>query len=165
MNYTTFFEGRETDDRHRMITDFPRYSAWHLELAHDYIQRIFPLQEKSEFSDAPLITDAEIKAISESETAKENIRAVYQKMLWFWKINDVYLQKWNCPAPIRLWNKPNNHNCLRMTRVLKSLKLLGMEQEYQDFSARISYILSLREEGLVRISDITARIWKENIYR
>jgi hypothetical protein len=162
MNYAAFFEGREPDDKNRMITDFLKYSTWHLESSHDYIQRIFPLQEESRFSDASLITDAEIKAIKASKVAQENIREVYKKMLWFWKIDDVHLHKWGFSAPIRLWNEPNNHNCLRMTRVLKSLKLLGMENEYQDFSERLSYIISLRGKG-VHISRETAQIWKENM--
>ena len=163
MDFVAFFEGREPDDQGRMITDFLRYSSGHLELSHDYIQRVFPLQEPSLFSDAPLISDDEIKAVRTSKTAQDNIRRVYQKMLWFWKIDDANLRKWDFPVPVRLWNHPNNHNCLRMTRVLKSLKLLGMEQEYQDFSERLSYLLSLRADGLVRISEETARIWEENM--
>ena len=162
MNYVAFFEGREPDDKKRMITEFPRYSTWHLELSHDYIQRIFPLQEKSRFSNAPLITDAEVEEVKASKVAQENIRAVYRKMLWFWKINDESLHKWGFSAPVRLWNKPNNHNCLRMTRVLKSLNLLGMENEYQDFSERLSYIISLRGKG-VHINRETVQIWEENI--
>ena len=163
MNYTAFFEGREPDDKNRMITDFLRYSMGHLELSHDYIQRIFPLQEQSRFSDAPLITDAEIEAIKTSEVAQGNIRAIYRKMLWFWKIDDASLHKWGFSAPVRLWNKPNNHNCLRMTRVLKSLRLLGMNNEYQDFSKRLHYIISLCDSGIVNISTETACIWNENM--
>lgn len=163
MNYTAFFEGREPDDKHRMITDFQRYGDFRLEWSHNYIQRIFPLQEPSMFSNAPLITDAEVKEIRESRPAQDNIRKVYITMLRFWKIDDAHIRKWGNDAPVRFWNTPDNHNHFRMTRVLKSLKLLGMEREYQDFSTRLSYLLSLRDSGVVHISDETSQIWKENM--
>lgn len=163
MDYVTFFEGRTTDDKGRTITDILQYNTVRLECLHDYIQRIFPLQEASKFSDAQQITDSEIDAIAKSKAARTNIQALYQKMLQFWKIDDERIARWGKLTPMRLWNMPNNHNHLRMTRVLKSLKLLRMEQEYMDFSNRISCLLSMHKVGLAHISKKTANIWAENI--
>lgn len=165
MNYTAFFEDREKDDKGHTITEFLRWSGGHLELAHDYIQRIFPTKEQSSYSKAPVITDEDIAAFRASETAQNNLRAVYDRMLRFWRLDNDRYKEWGDKTPVHIWNSPNNHNCLRITRVLKSLKLLGMTEEYKDFSERLAYILELRQTNpKIRISDETAQIWKENLY-
>ena len=84
-------------------------------------------------------------------------------MLDFWKINGNDYKIFGSILPIRFWNVWDNHNHLRMTRVLKSLKLLGMEEEYNDFSMRIKYMISLsRMHKGVHITRKTSRFWEQN---
>lgn len=164
MNYTAYLEGKACDDKHRKITDILRYNSIQLELTHDYIQRVFPTKEVSRFSKIDIITDEDLANFKASEVAQQNVRAMYQKMLCFWKINDTLYQEWGKNAPLRLWNRCNNHNHWRMTRILKSLKMLGMEQEFNDFSLRLSTILELRKiNNSIRITNETIKLWNENM--
>jgi len=166
LNYLSFFEGQSQDDKGWYIADIFAYSDFLLENKHDYIQRIFPTKEESQYSDAPVITDEEIEDIRKSRLAQVNIRALYVKMLQFWKLDGGQYREWDKRKIKRHWNRPGNHNHLRITRVLKSLKLLGLEEEYKDFSMRLAYILELRKTSdNIHISDETAEIWKKNILK
>ena len=165
MNYTAFLEGTGKDDNRRRIKDVLRYGNARLECSHDYIQRVFPTAESSRFSDVEPITEEDLAALRQSDKAKENVRLMYQKMLSFWKIDGDRYKEWGNNALLRLWNRNNNHNQWRMTRVLKSLALLQMTEEYKDFTMRLSAILDLRENNRdIRITDETAAIWRENFY-
>lgn len=165
MNYTKFLEGTEKDDKGRTIEDILKLSNFNLESTHDYIQRVFPTDEQSMYSDAPPLTVKDLEAFTQSITAQENMRKMYQRMLVFWKLDGENYKEWGNIFPVRLWNLIGNHNHKRITRVLKSLKLFGMDKEYKDFSMRISYMLNLQKDGnkFIRISDETAEYWEKNI--
>lgn len=60
----------------------------------------------------------------------------------------------------RKWNTLTDHNHLRMTRVLKCFQELDMQEEFNDFSMRLSYIMSCPE---CQLSDDTRQIWHELI--
>ena len=159
MFYTDFLSGFTKDDKHRTITDILAYNKWQLEYRHDYIQLVFPTDEQSMHSLLPPISDDDIICLRENEDALNNIRTMYKHMLLFWKIDDNHLNIWNKNIR-RHWNNKNNHNHLRMTRVLKSLKLLQLDEEYDDFCRRINYIILVPE---CKISTETINIWNNII--
>lgn len=165
MNYTSFLEGTTRDFRHRRVTDILRYGSLRLEGMHDYMQLLFPTMEQSRYSDVEPITEDDLMLLRRNEKAKEHVRLMYYKMLSFWKLQGDQYLVWDETAPHRLWNALNSHNQMRMTRVLKSLALLQMTDEYRDFSMRLSAVLDEREHNSrVRISDETAKIWRDNFY-
>lgn len=157
MNYTAFFEGKEPDDLGRHLSKILCFGRIRMELTHNYIQRLFPLTEESRFSKCDLITEDDIAIFQRNLAAQDGMRKAYQKMLWFWKLDEKQYQN----SVYRHWNSYNNHNHYRMSRVLKSLLLLGMEEEYKDFSMRIHWIIDHPQQ--YRVSDDTARIWMEYI--
>jgi len=122
-----------------------------LEFSHDYIQWLFPLKEPSNFNpDAPLLTDEDI-AIFKNDP--ELLEAVFQSFNRFLKflglvcrydnqlqklvtkkieagltgIGDEFLTKNEVDKKQILWTQPN-HNWMRITRCLTSLRLLGHEE-------------------------------------
>lgn len=167
MDYLKFLEGSEKEDRGRYVTDILKYGNLRLELVHNYVQRIFPTNEQSKFSNIRPITDEDITLIRASAIVKDNISRMYQKMLRYWKIDGDRYRKWGLGAPFRLWNMWNNHNHWRMTRVLKCFLLLGMEDEHKDFSLRLSAILEIKraKKLSVRITKKTAEIWKSKFWQ
>ena len=97
-----------------------------LESVHDYVQWLFPLPEPSMFnSDAPLLTEADIAAARSDDVIQTNVRASFARMLRFYGLTPETADRpktWVCQA---------DHNHLRITRILRSLRLLGLPEEAQ----------------------------------
>ena len=160
MNYTAFLAGLENDSKNRSIEEILAYTDEQLEQGHDYIQEVFPTKSLSMFHLIKPITDKDLSSFYQNEQAKENVRTMYRRMLVFWKIDGDRYKEWGSKAPERLWNKEGDHNHLRMTRVLKSLKLLHLDEEYEDFSKRIREML---QDPGVNLSVRTRKIWLDSI--
>lgn len=58
------------------------------------------------------------------------------------------------------WIKINNHNYLRITRILKSLVLFGLNDEANNF---LNILIQLKSEYSNLINDISIVYWKEAI--
>ena len=111
--------GTDTQSRHlnQILDENDEY--W--ERTHDFIQWLFPLTEPSRsVRNAPVLTHDEIKQIRESETAQANIqRSVirYKEFL----------------AGSTKWRSGYDHNHLRVSRVIKSLRLLVSDEAANGF--------------------------------
>lgn len=82
-----------------------------LERRHDWVQWAFPNVEPSAFNpDAPTTTPEEMQALP--QVAKDNL-------LW------LYMRYFRFLQATQHWRMANNHNHLRITRVLKCLMLAG----------------------------------------
>lgn len=160
MDYTAFLEGRQTDDKGRTIDSILRWSNLRLELSHNYIQRVFPTDESSKYARSlKPISPSDISSLVKSEASKNNIRKAYIRMLSLWKLDDENYKR----KIYRYWNHRNNHNHLRITRILKCFKLIQMNDELKDFSIRLSYLLN-NDHGL-KISKKTEDYWRDNLYK
>jgi len=124
-----FYSGEGTDDRDRTIADIWCYSHNELEGVHDYIQWLFPLAERSAFNPAAPLLDAEtIQRFQEDEALRRNVERSLGVMLDFYGLTLVgnrIVRAKTFSERSRNWLTPQNHNFLRLTRVLKSLSLLG----------------------------------------
>src|SRR5690348_13027996 len=126
-----FYEGTGTDDRVRRPVDYWNFSHDELEGLHDYIQWLFPLRERSAFNpDAPVLDDATIARFRSDAVIRRNMQRSLAVMRGFYED----------PA----WLRPGNHNYLRLTRILKSLSLVGLEGEAQELLARLEEIYVTR---------------------
>lgn len=159
LNYAEFLEGRILDDRGRHVNEILQYDENLLEKSHNYIQRMFPTDEQSTFAGIlPALPD-DIAKLRASDKAKKAIRKMYGKMLAFWKLDGERYKDWGSDMK-RNWNTPGNHNCLRMTRLLRCFKILGMEDEFTDFSIRVGYILKESAHNpSIMITPTTASYW------
>ena len=116
-----FLEGAGVDSHGRRLDQILTENDEYWERTHDFIQWVFPLVEPSRsVRNAPILPDDEIKQIRESETAQANIqRSVlrYKEFL----------------AGTTKWRSGYDHNHLRISRVIKSLRLLVSDEAANGF--------------------------------
>lgn len=125
-DFKKFYAGKSPDFYGRTIGDILSYDKKRLESEHNYIQQLFPTDEESSYySEAPVFSKSELEGILlYDETIRNNVCRAYELMVDFWD-----LRKDGCPR----WFSDRNHNCLRVTRVLKSLNLLGCHELADEF--------------------------------
>ena len=126
-----FYAGKGTDDRGRTIADIWGYSHEELEDVHDYIQWLFPLADASAFNPgAPLLDDETVARFRRDEVLRTNLERSLRVMLEFYGLAIAGQEILRVPSfgeRSRNWLTPGNHNFLRLTRMLKSLSMLGLE--------------------------------------
>ncbi len=107
-----FLEGEGPDAAGRSVFDVLAFDNAALERTHDFIQWLFPLTEASRaVPDAPVLTADDIAAIQASGLAHCALAAATDRM-------DAFYQTTHD------WLMPNDHNHLRITRIIRSLRLL-----------------------------------------
>ncbi len=158
---TDFYRGLGTDSEGRTLAQIWSYSDDLLEAVHDFIQWIFPLREPSGFNpDAPLLTDADIAEFRSDPELRGNLLRSFGVFLAFLGLR--YEDGRVMPAPDfearrGVWLYPN-HNWLRITRVLASTRLLGLEEASRAF---FESLRQLRDGGRSGISADTFRYWEK----
>ncbi len=122
---TAFLEGEGPDAYGRTLFDVLAMDNAALERNHDFIQWLFPLREPSRaVPDAPVLTDADVETIKESGMAQIALAAATDRMDAFYRATHD-------------WLMPNDHNHLRITRIIRSLRLLVGDEEADVFKAAI----------------------------
>ncbi|KAK4691809.1 homocitrate synthase, partial [Lecanoromycetidae sp. Uapishka_2] len=126
------------DARGRNLHDILRYKDEELEYHHDYIQILFPLPEGSPFNpSAPIINRATFEAFGSRKELRDQVRLAFRRMLKFYGLSiapdgGLILDK-NWDKASRNWVKGFNHNHLRITRIIRSLRVLGLETDAVSF--------------------------------
>lgn len=114
--------------------------AWpdtELEYCHNYIQYLFPLPERSAFNAfAPVIDRATYTAFHARSELRARLKQSFNRMLAFYgfKYNEspekVYVSRTpRFDETARNWVRRVDHNHLRITRILRSVRVLGLELE------------------------------------
>jgi hypothetical protein len=102
-------------------------------MVHEYIKLIFPLPERSGANPwAPVLDAATIAAIRGNAEMQERLGAAFLRMLAFYGFaldGDRVVEGSGFAAASRNWLHAGNHNHLRLTRILRSLRVLGLEHE------------------------------------
>lgn len=110
-----FYKGLQTDDQSRTLQIMQRFSYEQLEAEHNYIQWMFPLPEPSMFNlHAPLMTEVDLETFKTDPIIQENLKVSATSFMYF--LHDT-----------KHWRNIDNHNYLRITRMLKCLKSAGLE--------------------------------------
>jgi hypothetical protein len=155
-----FYLGADPDSQGRQIQQVWSWDYSELEYVHDYIQWLFPLTEASNFNRrAPILTESDIEQFRKSDKLKSNLLTSFKVMLQFYGLqcleNDNNLgNKLNIiPSETfetrkQEWLNRGNHNHLRITRILKSLKLLGLEEYAQAFFQCLEQIYNLEKDNI-----------------
>lgn len=135
------------DRRGRTSSSILAWSDDELEYHHDYIQLLFPLPEGSPFNpSAPVIDEATFNAFRSRLELQTQLRVSLQRMLHFYGFQFAsetanggdsqtlqVVDGSNYPEASRNWVRRFNHNHLRITRILRSLRVLGLENEALEF--------------------------------
>lgn len=148
-----------TDFLGRSLSDILSYTDDQLERSHNYIQVLFPLPEGSPFnSSAPVIDEATFRRFHDSisrptDTSEEDdlhkgLMNSFRRMCSFYGFELKYVNDANGETrahvvPLadevqrrkrfRNWVMPFNHNHLRITRIIRSLRVLGNGREAKAF--------------------------------
>src|SRR5262245_12275877 len=156
-----FYRGAAPDVEGRLLSDIWAWGDEELEDVHDFIQWLFPLPEPSQFNaDAPLLTPDDIEAFHADPALRANLRRSFGRILTFLGLERkesgevVEGPNFAARAP-DVWARPN-HNWLRITRILRSLSLLGLRPEAEALYARLA---SFRGERRFPIREDTFRYW------
>jgi hypothetical protein len=102
-----------------------------LEAKHTYIQWLFPLNVKSEVVlYSPVLTQDEIGLFVTNKKIQKNINDAFSRMLDFYgfKFSETIEIDYEHPKE---WLTPKNHNFLRLSRIMGSLRILGQGHKAQ----------------------------------
>ncbi len=153
-----FYAGSGTDHRGRTRADIHAFSHDELEAEHDFIQWLFPLMTPSPVnSAAPTLDQATIRAFLERPELREALRASFEMMLGFYGFeipvehDSAIVRGANWLTTAHNWLTPGNHNFRRITRILRSMALLGHTSLSQEFLTSIEDVCA--EHGAVIGSD------------
>lgn len=143
-----YLAGTGQDGQGRLAADVLTFSDDKLEAVHDYIQWLFPLPTRSAAQPhSPVLTQAEIEAIRVDVRAIDTLKRAAERMLQFYR-------------DTRWWLTSHDHNHLRITRILYSLRLLVGPEESQRF---YKAILILHEAAGTPINARSLRFWAEAV--
>jgi hypothetical protein len=122
------------DHSGRMLADILAWPDIRLEFTHDFIQWLFPMRVPSPVNPAaPTVDDATVKEFAADPALREALAASFLRMVTFYgfevrqsgpSITICRSAEW--PDRSKNWLVPRNHNMLRITRILTSLRLLGL---------------------------------------
>lgn len=108
-----FLEGQGVDGAGRSLFEVLAFDDAALERTHDFVQWLFPLDQPSAaVPDAPVLDQADAAAIRASTLAQCALAAATDRMDLFYRRTDQ-------------WLRPHDHNHLRITRIIRSLRLLS----------------------------------------
>ena len=140
----SFLEGKAPDHRGRILAMLLQQTDHQAETTHDYIQWLFPLNEPSRsVNGVPVLTELEIDEIRQISLAQANLAKSARWFLGFLERNDHWIIKYN-------------HNHLRITRVIKSLRLLASDKAADEFKDKV---LALAGDNLNLIDQKARGFW------
>ena len=125
-----FLEGSFPDYCDRYLSNIWKYSDKQIEEVHDYIQWIFPLDTLSKaVPHSPALINEEIIEIRSSELAQENLLKSKEWFLDFLSRSDRWVAK-------------KNHNHKRISRMIRSLRLLHSDDAADECAREIIKLAS-----------------------
>lgn len=163
----TFYQGQNPDSEGRMIEQIWSWDNNQLELTHDYIQWLFPLEQPSPVNpDAPTLNPEIIQTFRNSQELQARLLKSFQVMLEFYGLqcqdNDpnaiAITQADNYSERQANWLRRGNHNFLRITRILICLRTLGLENYAIAF---LDCLMQIYQTADQIIGETTYRYWKD----
>ena len=162
-----FYRGEQPDDQGRRIQDLLRWDHDRLEDTHDYIQWLFPTRQRSAFNPgAPVLDESVVDAFRAGPALRDALLAAFRVMLDFYgfRYDDAPGGRPSITPGDRWaerranWLTPGNHNHLRITRILTSLRALDLAEQAAAFFAALDGVYR-SPEGRA-ISRETYGFWK-----
>jgi hypothetical protein len=158
-----FYSGRGNDHRGRKLEKILSWDDDRLESVHDYIQWLFPLAEPSRFNPhAPLLNETDRAEFQSRPNLQANVLRALRRMLAFYG----FLMEEPSSGAVSItpsgdvrhhWLSPGNHNYLRITRILTSLRLIGLGEYARAFFAALEHLYA--EHGR-EIGETTYSYWR-----
>ena len=147
-----FYAGTGTDHAGRRWEEIVGWPDGRLEAVHDFIQWLFPLPEPSPVNPLAPVLDRETAAAFRARAELVgNLRESLGRMLRFYGLvlrEGVVERAENFAERAENWLWPDNHNHLRITRILRCCWLLGLEAEARASLAALEEIARERPRGV-----------------
>ena len=151
-----------------MLSHIYQYSFDSLERHHDYIQWLFPLPEPSGANpSAPLLSSDDIAAFAKYDSLRNALLQSFVLMLQFYGLelkgrgDDVEVVRGDhFDERSRVWLTGGNHNFLRISRILRSLSLLGLGSHARAF---LTCLEDIHEDEARIIGTTTMGYWRRAV--
>ncbi|MFM7886684.1 MAG: opioid growth factor receptor-related protein [Pseudanabaena sp.] len=165
----SFYRGASANPEGRTIAEIWTWDYSRLENVHNYIQWLFPLPEPSKFSaNAPLLDEQTIEAFLADKELRKQLYLSFKLLLNFYglqcttspKIGVKISKAANFESRRQYWLRPMNHNHLRITRILRSLSLLGLKAYAKAF---LICLQELYQENPKAIATNTMEFWEKAV--
>jgi len=142
-----------------MLEEYWSWDDTEIESVHDFIQWMFPLDEPSAVNpDAPILTRDDKTLFRKDPLLQSSMSRSLLVFLNFLGLEMRYgqvVRGAQFTKRINIWQSPN-HNWLRITRMLESLRLLGFEKEAREVW---NCLCKIHDEGYV--SENSFEYWSE----
>jgi hypothetical protein len=145
----TFYRGEVVHPDGYTLDEILAMDDYWLEVKHNYIQWLFPLKQPSgAVPGSPIISGQEIELFRASAEIKIKLILSFERMLRFYGFR-LSFDRDNHPMVVKTpnfgtrksdWLTPQNHNYLRISRILESLTLLGFPDMALSFFAALKDI-------------------------
>lgn len=144
MDFASFLANEGTDYQGRTLQQIWAYDHQKMESCHDYIQVVFPTDEPSQFNSGPGYLDSPelIASVRANPAVKNNMILSANWFLDF--LEDTHH-----------WHSAFDHNQLRITRIIKSLRLLVSDEIAHDFRDIVHEMLPHNH----RVNQRTLQFW------
>lgn len=127
------------------------FSNEELSKKHDYIQLLFPLDTRSKYyKKAPILTETTISAMKNNKNCMKNMERAFNTMMNYFGYEKIESLLVSITEEKKWLNYP--HNFLRISRILKSLKLFGMTNDSALFFSCL-FVLYRIEENREKIGN------------
>jgi hypothetical protein len=156
-----FYSGYDPDIDGRYLFQIQDEDDDWLEFDHAWVQWLFPLKEPSNFNpDAPLLTEEDIALFKANPVLQGNLIESFVRFLTFlgltWEGENIVKGENFNSRRLYCWDGVN-HNWLRITRCLTSLKLLGCER----YARKLYDCLKHLHENENLVSENSFEYWRK----
>lgn len=129
-----FLKGEGKDINGRTFESVMGFNNLKMEIIHNYIQSLFPTDEPSAYHKSVVLTPELIETMKNDSVVLGNLQRAFNKMMDFYGFipddkGNIRLVSPNLKKALKTWLKPNNHNFLRITRILRCMHLFEMKEE------------------------------------
>ncbi len=140
-----FLVGEREDALGRTADDVLGMSDEELEAHHDWVQWLFPLPTPSAaVPGSPVLTGSDIAAIRADPRTIETLKRASERLIRFYKSTDHWLSRYD-------------HNHLRISRIIQSLRLLVGPDAAQHF---YEAVLERHEAAGAPVNPESVRYWR-----
>lgn len=158
-----FYTGKENNSGYSYNDVVYEWDNQKWEDTHDFIQWLFPLDEPSKYNaDAPILNESELATFQSSQMLRHRLILAYERFLSTLGLRFRYTEDEGLEVfktrdfdkYEHLWKTPN-HNWLRVTRVMKTLNLVGLSEH----STALYYTLKQMSDDGYNIPEETLGYW------
>lgn len=153
----SFLRGIGKDYLGRTHEDIISCTSEEMERCHSQIQQIFPLHEESKHASTyPIITPEIVAESKKYPEINKNLLKALDIMRCFYGVGEARDYFVAPELVYNMWCKNGDHNLLRITRIIRSLRLFGLDTHANDFYNEVMEVAKERN-----ISEATLNYWKK----